>query len=290
MGIHGDCVTYNTTLSAPRWTLCALTFFSNVLTISTLLRTNQRVGSKGELYIVSLSCSDLLLCPAIGADNILTEIGFYCQEDMSEKSIFAKRIAYIVLGILFVQSLGASLLTLVSIAIDRLIAVSKPIFYKQQVTPFRIKCVVVFEWLYMFGFITFIVVFFGLRSSDELLMKGYDALHVIPSSVYEYVLKPHLYSLIALNLIFYGVTLVYIRKLDAKRRQESGDFKRTTRYLKMSGATLLTMLGLWTPYIVAGVYVDQKGIDNIHGWLQEGGLFYHVLQLVDQPLLLLLAQ
>ncbi|ELT93221.1 hypothetical protein CAPTEDRAFT_218548 [Capitella teleta] len=140
MGISGTCITYNVVVETSRWCLFAFILISNTLTISTMLRTKQGIGQKGKWYIVSLSLADILLSPAIGIDAVMNRFGVYCPE-ISEEAVWRKRVIYIGLGILYVQSLGSALLTLVSIAIDRFVAISKPIFYKNHVSPFRIRLI-----------------------------------------------------------------------------------------------------------------------------------------------------
>ncbi|ELT97670.1 hypothetical protein CAPTEDRAFT_216123 [Capitella teleta] len=269
MGISGTCITYNVVVETSRWCLFAFILISNTLTITTMLRTKQGIGQKGKWYIVSLSLADILLSPAIGIDAVMNRFGVYCPE-ISEEAVWRKRVIYIGLGILYVQSLGSALLTLVSIAIDRFVAISKPIFYKNHVSPFRIRCVLALEWTYMFSFITAMLVHYGWHTDEIQVLRSYEAMQVMPTWCYT-VLKVQVYAIIFGNIVFYATTVRLIKKLDSGSISHKS-FERTKRYLKMSGVTLATMLALWAPYIAVNFYVEYYGQKGLPWWLAEYGI------------------
>ncbi|ELU10051.1 hypothetical protein CAPTEDRAFT_193352 [Capitella teleta] len=270
MGISGICITYNVWIETCRWSLFVLIFLSNALTIVTLLKTKHGIGQKGKWYIISLSVADILISPTVGIDSTLNRFGIYCPE-RTEEAVWKKRVVYIVLSILYAQSLGCSLLALMSIAIDRLVAVSKPIFYRNNVTPFKIKCLLLGQWIYIFTLTTTFLTYFGWKTDADQVLEAYQTLQVIPTWCYDYIFTPHVYFIILANLAFYAVTLLYLRKLDANRCTNGRKFETTKRYLKMSGVTLTTMLTLWAPYILVNIYVEKQH-NRVPPWINEYGI------------------
>ena len=265
-----------------RWVICLLTLCSNTLTVVTMLKTKQGIGYKGKLYIISLSLADSLMAPSLALTLVFYHFGIICvtvvETDLDSLSdiVHKKRISYVLLAILYIQSIGCSLFTLVSAAIDRLVAVSKPLWYKNHVTPFRIKCLLSSIWIYFFALSAVLYLYFGWRVTSDYVLGTYSAMNILPDWCYYYVLFPHVYVAILCNIMLYSLTLYHIRKLDqsslALKCNNSGStqatstcnsqFQRSRRFMKMTTATLGFLLLLWVPYTLLTNILSVNDPDN----------------------------
>ena len=258
--------TFNTISEASRWIVCILTLCSNTLTIVTMLKTKQGIGYKGKLYIISLSLADGLMAPTIALDLAFYHFSITCvavvETDVSSLSniVQLKRISYVLLAILYIQCLGCSLFTLVCAAVDRLVAVSKPVWYKNHVTPYRIKCLLFTIWIYSFSLSAVSYFYLGWRVTSESVLDAYMAMYILPNWCFDYVIMPHVYVGIVCDIILSICTFYHIRKLDQtsmslKSKNPShttgpgrNEFQRSKRFMRMTMATSGFLLILWTPY------------------------------------------
>ena len=284
---HGMATcSYNTFSEASRWIVCVLTLCSNTLTIVTMLKTKQGIGYKGKLYIISLSMADALMAPSIALTLLLYHLDIICftdvERDVSSLSAIVqkKRLSFVLLSILYNQSVGCALFTLVSVAVDRLVAVSKPVWYKIHVTPSKIKCLLLVLWIYIFTISAVPVLYFGWKVTPDHVLGAYYSLDILPDWCFNYVILPHVYIPILCNIILYSLTLYYIRRLDENsfalksknptQTTSTGNsqFQRSKRFMKMTTATLGFLLLLWAPYTLVTSRVSMTDPAN-PDWLDD---------------------
>ena len=275
-----SCSTYNAFSETCLWIICLLTLCSNTLTIVTMLKTKKGIGYKGKLYITSLSLADALIAPLIAFDLILSHLHISCGPNyglyhisMSD-TVEKKRLSSALIGFFYIVSIITSLFTLCSIAADRLLAISKPLVYKNYVTAFRIKCLLSAIWAYVFTVPAGTVMYFAWKVTPERVFVSFDVLHMVPDWWYNYFLLPHSYVALVANFILYGCTLYRVRKLDQhnnaikaktilkKLDLDDKDFERSKRFLIMAVATLCLLLLLWAPYTLVSTIIDFRNPDN----------------------------
>ena len=134
------------------WLICILAFFSNSLTIVTMVKQKRMVGQKARIYIVALAVSDLLMTPTLLLELILSRTGhlfmpIFTQVD--SKIVKYERVVNIILSMMYLEGLVTNLFTLLAVAVDRLVALVKPLKYRTWFTDFRIKLMLVAVWIYV---------------------------------------------------------------------------------------------------------------------------------------------
>lgn len=261
------CRTPDTFQTTMRWIICILIAISNLLTIIAVLKSGHKIGQKAKLYILSLSCADLLLSPSIGLIQILYHAKAICLPiggpyiPPLAGLLQRTRLTLVTVGILFVLAIGSSFFTLFSLAVDRLVAVSKPLYYKNHVSIFKIKCWLAFVWSYNFVLIGTPMIYFSFNVSPSKILNINDGLAILPTWCMSYLIMPHLYFSIIGNILLYGITLIYLKKLDTKMKNlksdtSDGGSERTKRYIRMGCATLGFMLLLWSPYVILKNFIN----------------------------------
>lgn len=262
-----ECRIPNTFSFVCRGIIVIFSLVSNMITIIALLRSHNKTGRNAKLYIISLTCADILLSPAVAIGIILFKTGACClpiyepYHPAMAHLVTRMRLAKIIVGIFFVLPIGSSLFTLLSLAVDCLLTVSKPLFYRNQISTFRIKCWLVIVWSYIFILITSTMIYFGLQSSPEHILRIYDCIKVLPDWCYSFVILPHLYFAITGNIIAYCATFYHLRRLTSRITvvNPKGEVSQQTKqYARMGFATLGFMLLLWTPYMVLTNLVDAE--------------------------------
>lgn len=276
MGMTATCITYNVFNEFFRWAISVSILISNTLVMITMVKTKSGLGQKGKLYIIALSLADAVNAPAIVLDTVLSRLDFFCASSQDlQVTADRKRLSYAIIGILHTQSLGCSLLTFLAIAIDRLLAIRKPVFYKNHITCFKIKFLLSCIWIYIFGLIVTIYIFFGDKTSNEHVLASFNAVGMLPQWCYVYALYPQIYIALILNILFYTITIVCLSKLRRKWNSNSANqkFKKTKQYVMMTGVALLLMSILWTPYLIVSSTVDAFK-PSLSPWLTD-----YILQL-----------
>ncbi|ELT92577.1 hypothetical protein CAPTEDRAFT_186946 [Capitella teleta] len=255
---------YRCTLTVVNW---ALAFFGNTFTILTMLKTKEGIGKKGRAYIISLSCFDLLMSPILTADLTLGYLGGLCQplfppytkEVISWVPTLRRNRS--ILGAFYSISLVGSLLVMMTISLDRLLAVSKPLFYKHNITIPRIRILVAGIWVYVGTLGLFIFCYFSQQSTDVQVLSGLYNGSILPPWAYKYVLQAHVYLTIAGTFLSSGLAIHFVKKLDKKPGTGSNSVKssaRTKRVLKMTLATLISLLLLYCPFLLVTSLLDDK--------------------------------
>ena len=175
---------------------------------------------------------------------------------------------------MYMQSFSCSMITLVCAAMDRLVAISKPVWYKHQVTPFRIKCLLSATWVYALALSSVFVVYLGLRATSDHILAVYIPVNILPDWCYSYVIMPLVYAAIISNIALYGLTFYHIRKLDQSSlalksknptqaaSTDYNEFQRSKRFMRMTLASVGFLLSLWVPYSFVSNTVTVNNPDN----------------------------
>jgi hypothetical protein len=123
--------------------ICCFGYLSNILTLVTMVKVPKAIGRKARLYVISLSCSDLLMAPALTTSLLLSKFGYLTEPVFSDvfdpEIVRRERASCITLACLLYIALISSLMTLAAMSLDRLLAIAKPVFYKTYMTEKAIK-------------------------------------------------------------------------------------------------------------------------------------------------------
>ncbi|ELT93084.1 hypothetical protein CAPTEDRAFT_185145 [Capitella teleta] len=251
------CVSYTRGMHVVGSCMCAMIATSNLLTIVTLMKVKRKVGSKNRLYVISVACADLLMTPGFGLELVLSQMGFLCDDRHApvDIDIRSKRFILVVMFICRFLSLNVSLFTILLIGIDRMLAVSKPIWYKTHVSCFRIKILLSVNWVIGVTFAVGVMTFYAVHIPDDFVLKVYNFTTTLPPFIYNYFVLTQVY-LIAIPgiLVTYLITYVKIKQQFAKRSADTAnnqDLDRIRRFYRMMLITLGTLALLYAPFMIA---------------------------------------
>ncbi|ELT95118.1 hypothetical protein CAPTEDRAFT_203008 [Capitella teleta] len=175
-----------------------------------------------------------------------------------------------------VAALYMSLLIILLIGVDRMIAVADPIGYKIRMTQKKAGLALVIMWISCFVF------FMG---SIIPTRYGSNMYSVFPLNVHRFFILPASYLLIITVVVIYlGIIIEFRRQSKRTRLQFSGQFLpaiRRSRYLtKMTLFILITFLANWLPSAVV-MSQDRPAEDS----LEEDFAKYHLAKLITNSFL-----
>ncbi|ELU03673.1 hypothetical protein CAPTEDRAFT_206347 [Capitella teleta] len=216
------------------WIICVLALLSNTLTIYTMVKTKQGIG----LDTSTNPCST----------QALTSNKKYSRR---------KESVIISLGFLYFLGMGSSLYMLLAVAVDRLVAITKPLVYRTYLTDARIKGIMVMIWSYMAFVASWIFVYCGLQVPPGAMLRTFMPMDVLPKRISDYVLMPHMYFAVLANGVVYILVYQNLKKLRSEAKQgERRSLQRNRRFFRMVVATIVAQLTLWAPYTLVYNLVD----------------------------------
>lgn len=227
-------------------------FIGNSLVIITLYRF-PKFRTTTNLLIGSLAMADLLL----GVVTLPLYVCFYFHGDALSRIKYLCLIKYsFALG-----TLSASLISLVAIAFDRFIAITRPLIYRVTMTKRRAMFIIVGIWMYHL-----IVAFLPLIGWNHYNELNNNVTHIcnfftvlpVPYTVLTTPVVIMLAIAISTYLYFkiYQETVSYSKRQLERRSTSSNkvfgrrQFKRDTKSAKMMGLISILFYIFWIPFMI----------------------------------------
>ena len=227
-------------------TVGVLVICGNTLTIAAIVKFPRLHKVTSNIFIVSLSAADLVIVPCV----LLEVVKYSCSLNLQARK------AYIVLQKwpAFVSS-QAALMTLLCIAVDRVIAVSRPLTYRQLVTKARAKVAVATVWVYTLTLTGFGVCYYGVTADTRLLLGDAPFVMWMPAALITFLMY-QTYAFVSLTCLLYVV--VYVKIVQQKTKigsvgvPEDGPQRR--KLYKTTRMMLILVLALLLSWIPLTVY------------------------------------
>ncbi|XP_006815225.1 adenosine receptor A1-like [Saccoglossus kowalevskii] len=227
--------------------MCVFGSFINFFVILAFLRC-RRLRSATNWFVFSLSMSDFT-CSAI-----ITPSGavYYFVPGLADNTFFCVFFNGLRLVILYCTEL----LSLLLIAIDRFIAVTRPLKYRQIMTRERAKTMVALVWVfsYVFGYVP-AVVDTGLNSWIDLC-DGYFKYSTIFSLIFVYGLFT--FSFLAILVIY---AIVFVRARTQLKRKigdmSNGELKKKVSNSATVAKTMFVIVAIFTIAWVPNMTISQ---------------------------------
>jgi hypothetical protein len=161
-----------------------------------------------------------------------------------------------------------SLFTLLSAGVDRLLAISRPLFYRTHVTPERIKMLLGSLWGYSFFSGAWLFVYTGFKVTPEEMVATFTTIDFLPDEINNYAMMPHMFIAVIGNAIAYWLTYRQLRRAGRAvhghqcSRNKQTSFKRNKRFLRMAVVTIGVQLFLWLPYSLMYIFAPINRPDT----------------------------
>ncbi|ELU10209.1 hypothetical protein CAPTEDRAFT_215307 [Capitella teleta] len=256
---------YSTGDQAITWVICVLALFSNLLTILTLVKTRHGIGQKARLYILNLSVADILMAPTLIIELTLSKTGYMYQplfdlDDAALTEIYNReRISNILVSFLYYCPMCASLMTLFAVAVDRMLAVGRPMQYRTHVTKFRIKLGLCGIWLYTTFTGAWLFIYSGFQVTKEQMVASFNPIDFLPPAINDYFLMPNMFIAIIGNGTAYVIAFRLFKRTGRVQAVDlatgshgaevaNRNLQRNRRFFRMVVATVGTQITLWAPF------------------------------------------
>ncbi|ELT90501.1 hypothetical protein CAPTEDRAFT_191581 [Capitella teleta] len=255
---------YSVADQAISWVICVLALLGNSLTILTILKTRHGIGQKARLYILNLSLADILMVPTLVIELTLSKSGYMFQplfdlgDDVMMNIYHRELISNILISYLYYFPMCTSLMTLFAVALDRMLAVGRPLQYRTHVTDFRIKLLLASIWLYAAFSGAWLFVFTGFQVTPERMLVTFNPIDFLPPFVNDYLLMPHMYLAVLGNTIAYFIAYRQIKQIGCSSNLHASgsradqlaerNLRRNRRFFRMVVATICTQIIFWAPF------------------------------------------
>ncbi len=240
---------------------------ANGLTITAIAKFKSLM-TPTNIFILSLSCADFLLSPTLLSIRFIMYI---TNED------FAK-FMYVLVMSLQILSLNMSLLSLVVIAIDRYIAILRPLRYRQLMTLDRAKLIVVLIWCYGSVLVITVVGYFTITSDIQELCQETSIVAILPPMVFLGLIVIQIMLYLVISVVLYIRIFMAIHQRTRKigflqggkdKGSVSAENKRTT---KMMATVLGTLTICWLPFTIYSYIITEEMLQD-HLWAR---VFYTI--------------
>ncbi|ELU14831.1 hypothetical protein CAPTEDRAFT_207540 [Capitella teleta] len=244
------------------WVICCLAFFSNLLTIVTMIKTRNGIGQKARLYVISLAVSDILMVPTLILELLMSRSRRLFRpifDSPTDPDVLKNEtIGNITLSMMYFTQLCSSLFILLAVAIDRLCALVKPLKYKAWITDTRIKLLIFSIWAYVTFAGGWIFIYTGLTANPEAMLATYSPIDYLPPVINSSVLMPHMYAAILASSVVYTIAYLQFKKIGTLQQKTSNkrdeiehrNIKRNRRFFRMVVASVGMQVLLWTPFTI----------------------------------------
>ena len=228
----------------------------NTLTIVAIAKSPE-LRTVTNMFVLSLSCADLLLSPTLIFINFLANIGEILGE-LGTRVIFT-----IFLSLMFMSS-GTSLLSILAIAADRYFAVLHPYNYRQIVTKIRVKIAIIGIWVYCTIFMFSLVAYYIAQTPAQTFQRLSLLSVILPRPVYLGAVVSQIVICIIASVAIYVRIFFALRARHQKAASlrgknpnvESAESRRTTTTMALVlGALIIS----WMPYAILSIL----GTENI---------------------------
>ncbi|ELT99086.1 hypothetical protein CAPTEDRAFT_217311 [Capitella teleta] len=185
-----------------------------------------------------------------------------------------ERISNILVSYLYFCPMCTSLLTLLAVALDRMIAVGRPMQYRAYITGFRIKLTLGCIWLYASFVGAWLFIYSGFRVTKEEMLASYNPIDFLPPVINDYVIMPHMYLSVLGNSAVYFITYRQLKRTGrvqamqlstAGRHQDflaARNLQRNRRFFRMVVATVGTQITLWAPFGITYTFAELNRRDS----------------------------
>ena len=179
---------------------------------------------------------------------------------------------------------GTSLGNVLAIAVDRYLAVLKPLHYKQWMKPKRVRVILAVIWLYVPFISASLFLIYG-KNTEELDILPCSLLNAMPSWFFFSLLLPHLLIPAVISKVLY-IRIMYVAwkqesKIFAERMAYStGVSKREAKAAKMMAKIVTLFTVCWSPYLICHVAIYILAFDTPF-WLYELLEFSKILMLAN---------
>ena len=204
---------FNLSYNTVKVFLACVILATNTTTLFAIWQNKHLKQNRVSIYVISLSVADMCVGVTIIFGVVLDLVGIWRKNIhlMSEET-GSKRLAGILLGILYAQGVASSMFSLLAIAVDRFFAVAQPIIYKNRFTSCSTKLTVIGIWMYNLCLGASIMVKYGCSASDATVLRADSAFDLLPTYMYVGVIIVHFIAYIVLSVIMYLATFLALRK------------------------------------------------------------------------------
>lgn len=232
-------VSYYVTFMVLRIVLCGLAVVTNSLTTAVLVTFPFLRTGVIYIFILNLCFSDTLLGVSFGMHNtirIMVHLGFHREYFGLLSRIVA---TFVMLGNM------ASLMGTALIGVDRAIATTSPLTYKNRMTSQVARLLVCGSWLYL---MTVTFTFSGLK---YLSLSEVDKHHVVFTMEEVYSPEAHRFLFAPQTVIItLGTVILYAKiltKVNSQKKKVQVNSKKSEKMTKMILVLLTVMLAAWLP-------------------------------------------
>ncbi len=233
---------------------------ANGLTITAIAKFKSLM-TPTNIFILSLSCADFLLSPTL----LFIRFRVYITNDCAVKITFA------IIMSLHILSLNMSLLNLMVIAIDRYIAILKPLIYRTTMTLRTAKIIVGLIWIYGSLLIFPTVGYFTMFKDGEYIRRNVSIMAILPPLAIFLVVIMQVVLYITISVILYiRIFWALFQRTHKIRAMQTGkdkgsvsaENKRTT---KMMATVLGTIIVCWIPFAIYSYAIGNEILQK-HLW------------------------
>ena len=260
-----------TSVSVPvelfRWAILSLILLTNTITLAAIHLTPVLARAKLAVFVRGLCISDML----VGLAMLMGRIGEYgglwpISPTLTEDQVRVKEVFIRVLIFPYLLGTLTSFLTLLTVAVDRYIAISRPFVYKTWFTRRAGKVTLLVIWLYSLTLVSFGAIYFTLGAPAATVAAAFSVYDSWPKMAYLAFVGIHTVALICPSVVLFIITL-----LAMKRQQKSlGDMVKDNsqrarshgHYTRMMACTLALLLVCLIPYSTISATVDTLNPDT----------------------------
>ena len=244
-------------------TFSVLIALLNTLNITAIL-TCPELKTVTNMFVLSLSCADLLLSPT------LIFVNFLPHTPKCLGVIGARVSATILLSVMYTSS-GASLFSILAIAIDRYCAVIHPYNYRQLMTPKRATLAILAIWLYCTLFTSTLIAYYIAQTPPSIFVTLSLLSVILPFPVYLGAIVSQITVVLTISVALYIKIFIAIRRrheasLTLRGRNPQTETVESRRITHTMALVLGALIISWTPYTILSVTVTQAAISR-HNWL-----------------------
>ena len=234
---------------------------ANILTIIAIVRCPE-LKTITNMFVLSLSCADLLLSPTLIMIHFL-------EETSHVVGIKGARVIGSLLLSLMCTSSATSILSILAIAVDRYFAVLHPYNYRHIMTRPRATLVIAAVWLYCSIFMFSLVAYYVGHTSSRVLLKLPLLSVIVPTPVYMGAIVSQIVICIIASVALYVRIFLAIRrrhKMSAALRGRNPNLEtvESRRITQTMALVLGALIASWMPYAVVSIVTTERLLHKYH--------------------------
>ena len=249
------------------WAILSLILLTNTTTLAAIHHTPALAKAKLAVFVRGLCVSDML----VGLAMLLESVGRYgglwpISPTLTEDQVRVKAVFITVLSFPYMLGTLTSHFTMLTVAVDRYVAISRPFVYKTWFTRRAGKVTLLVIWLYSLSLVSFGAIYFTLGAPAAMVAAATN--YYDPWSTMAYLVFHgfHSVALICPSVVLFIITLLALRKqqksLGNMMKDNVQRARSHGRYTRMLACTLVVFLVCVIPICIMDVTVDPMNPDT----------------------------